>query len=56
MSTYLVMWEKVKEISPREAEEWVENYGPSKGVDVTFRGRRFFDVDLREALVNWSRH
>lgn len=56
MSVYLDMWAKIKEISPEEAREWVEKYGPAKGQDVTFRGRRFFDVDLREALVNWSRH
>lgn len=54
MSVYLDMWELVKELTHEEAREWVEKYGPAQGKDVEFRGRTFFDVDLREALANWG--
>lgn len=52
MSTYLRMWALVKEATPEERQKFLDEHVPATGRDVEFRGDKFLDVDLFEALRN----
>jgi hypothetical protein len=50
MSTYLRMWEKVKELTTEERDQWLTTIMPPEGRVVDFQGVQVIDVDLAEAL------
>ncbi len=52
MSTYLQMWDQIRELTPAGRERWLKNIGPPKGEAIDFRGVLVLDVDLVEALKN----
>lgn len=56
MSTYLEMWKKAKELTPRQRKDLVVTIDPPRGIFVNFRGVRVIDIDLMEALDHLRRH
>ena len=54
MSTYLNMWQKVKELNLQETNDWINAVTPLTGAGIDFRGVRVADVDVHEALQNWK--
>lgn len=54
MSTYLKMWEYVKELTPEQRDEALTELRPARGRDVIIPSKNITvnDVDLIEALVN----
>lgn len=53
MSTYLDMWQKIKELNEQETLDWINAVEPAKGISIDFRGVRVNDVDVLEALRNY---
>ncbi len=52
MSTYLTMWQKIKELTKQETLDWINAVEPAKGFGIDFRGVRVHDTDVLEALRN----
>lgn len=50
--SYLTMWEKIKELTKEEVENWINVVKPARGQVIDFRGVRVVDVDVLEALRN----
>ena len=53
MSTYLAMWEKIKELSKDDILKWINVIEPAQGRSVDFCGVHCLDVDVLEALRNY---
>jgi len=53
-SRYLEMWARIKELTPLERAEWMEQLRPAKGTEVDFKGVMIIDIDLLEALETYS--
>lgn len=53
MSTYLDMWQKIKELNEQETLDWINAVEPAKGISIDFRGVRVHDTDILEALRNY---
>jgi len=54
MTTYLMMWQKIKALTEEELDAWIRTIAPSKGLDINFNGLHVIDVDLLEALRHWK--
>jgi hypothetical protein len=52
MSAYILMWEKIRELTPAGRERWINVLTPCTGQQVDFRGVQVLDVDVVEALRN----
>jgi hypothetical protein len=50
MSTYLRMWDKIKQLNSEQLDSWIRTCEPAKGVDIRFYDVTVLDVDLLEAL------
>lgn len=51
-SIYYEMWERIKTSPSDYRKGFIDGYGPAQGKDTVFLGKKFFDVDLLEALRN----
>ena len=54
MSYYVPMWEKIKELTLEETDNWINVVQPARGQGIDFRGVRVNDVDVLEALRNYK--
>ena len=50
--SYLTMWDKIKELTKEEVENWINVVQPARGQVIDFRGVRVVDIDVLEALRN----
>ena len=46
------MWDKIREMTPEQRDEWINILSPARGIDVDFKGVHVLDVDVLEALKN----
>ena len=54
MSTYHSMWDKIKELTLSETNDWINAVQPARGNGIDFRGVRVCDSDVLEALRNYK--
>lgn len=52
MSTYMAMWQKIKELTDEELDTWIDTISPARGIEVDFLDVKCIDIDLLNALRN----
>lgn len=50
LSTYAMMWDRVKQLDLDEQKAWLRTIGECSGRIISFQGLTLIDIDLAEAL------
>jgi hypothetical protein len=48
------MWTKIRELTEKETDVWINAVQPARGQAMDFRGVRVIDVDVLEALRSYK--